>query len=265
MVIFSAFSMLAGAPDPAAPWRLSSVLPTIGGSVAPAASAGLEPGDLIVRIGDVRTPDSEQISELFLASIGTPVAVVVQRGDEELSFDITPTKVVEDGVTKGRIGVTIEPSHLVTPGVGEALGDGAAEVWALTGESVGNLGRAFGPEGIGRTFSLLFSNAPRPTAGSAESVVGIGRRFGTYGERGQWVEFLYLFGYVTLFIGLVNLVPLPPLDGGHVAVLAIEKVRGRRVDMRKLIPVSAVVLSFLVLFTLATVALDIFKPVSIGP
>jgi membrane-associated protease RseP (regulator of RpoE activity) len=76
---------------------------------------------------------------------------------------------------------------------------------------------------------------------------------------------VWLFAYVVLFIGLVNLLPLPPFDGGHLAVLVIEKLRGRRVDMRKLIPVSAVVLSFFVLFTAATLALDIFKPIPSGP
>ena len=52
----------------------------------------------------------------------------------------------------------------------------------------------------------------------------------------------YFFGFVTVFIGLINLLPLPPFDGGHLAVLSIEKVRGgRAIDMRKLIPVSATV------------------------
>jgi len=63
----------------------------------------------------------------------------------------------------------------------------------------------------------------------------------------------------------VNLVPLPPFDGGHLAVLAIEKVRGKQMDMRKLIPVSAVVIAFFVVFVLATILLDITKPISFSP
>ena len=95
-------------------------------------------------------------------------------------------------------------------------------------------------------------------------MVGLGGAVGTLGEQGAWADLLYTFAYVVLFIGIINLIPLPPLDGGHLAVLLIEKVIGHPVDMRKLIPVSVSVLAFLVLFTLANVTLDITKPVP-GP
>ena len=68
-----------------------------------------------------------------------------------------------------------------------------------------------------------------------------------------------------MFIGLVNLLPLPPFDGGHLAVLAIEKIRGKHVDMRKLIPVSAAVMAFFIVFVARDVLLDITKPISFTP
>ena len=55
--------------------------------------------------------------------------------------------------------------------------------------------------------------------------------------------------------------PLPPLDGGHLAVVAYEAVTGKRVDIRKLIPVAAAVISFFVLLFLAVLYLDIARPV----
>jgi membrane-associated protease RseP (regulator of RpoE activity) len=58
---------------------------------------------------------------------------------------------------------------------------------------------------------------------------------------------------------------LPPFDGGHLFVLIVEKVRGRKVDPRSLVPVSAAVLSFFVLFTMAAVVLDVWKPVPTPP
>ena len=91
--------------------------------------------------------------------------------------------------------------------------------------------------------------------------MGIGQQVGATGAAGDWGQILYLLAFVTVFIGLVNLIPLPPFDGGHLFVLLIEKVRGKAVDMRKLIPVSAVVMSFLVVFVLANVYLDIAKPI----
>ena len=74
-----------------------------------------------------------------------------------------------------------------------------------------------------------------------------------------------MFAYVTLFIGIINLVPLPPFDGGHLAILLLEKARGRKIDMRKVVPVSAAVLLFLGFFVISTMVLDIWKPVPIGP
>ena len=80
------------------------------------------------------------------------------------------------------------------------------------------------------------------------------------GERGDWALFLNFAAYVTIFIGVVNLIPLPPLDGGHLMLLAWEKVTGRQADYRKLVPVSAAVIVFLSVFAIATVFLDITEP-----
>ena len=64
-----------------------------------------------------------------------------------------------------------------------------------------------------------------------------------------------------VFIGILNLVPLPPLDGGHLAVLVYEKVRGRKPDPRKLVPLTTVVAGFIVLYAVAVSYLDIVKPI----
>jgi len=105
--------------------------------------------------------------------------------------------------------------------------------------------------------------APRDQNGGS-SVVGVSSQTGAYISEGAWGNVLYLFGLITVFIGLVNLVPLPPFDGGHLALLVIEKVRGKAMDYRRVIPVAAVVIGFLVIFVLATVILDIAKPLP-GP
>jgi membrane-associated protease RseP (regulator of RpoE activity) len=65
---------------------------------------------------------------------------------------------------------------------------------------------------------------------------------------------------VNVFVGFLNLLLLPPFDGGHLALLAIEKVRGRPVDMRRVVPVSAAVAAFFILFTIAVVYVDLTKP-----
>jgi membrane-associated protease RseP (regulator of RpoE activity) len=106
---------------------------------------------------------------------------------------------------------------------------------------------------------LLFTDAEREITDPA-SVVGIGQQVGAVGEDGQWPVIVAFLAYVTVFIGLVNLIPLPPFDGGHLLMLVIEKIRGKAVDMRRVIPVSVTVMAFLVTFVMATVIVDITKP-----
>jgi membrane-associated protease RseP (regulator of RpoE activity) len=111
---------------------------------------------------------------------------------------------------------------------------------------------------------LLSTDAPRDRTDPA-SIVGISREVGAIGEQGDWPYALSVFAYIVIFIGLVNLLPLPPFDGGHLAVLAIEKVRRRSVDLKKLVPVSAVVLALLGFLTISTLVLDIWKPLPTSP
>ncbi len=119
----------------------------------------------------------------------------------------------------------------------------------------------FGPEGIGRVFQLVFTDAPRAETDPA-SIVGVGRVAGSIASNpaGSFWDILFLFGLVNVFVGFLNLLPLPPFDGGHLAILVIEKIRGKPVDMRKVIPVSAAVAAFFILFTVAVIYVDIVKP-----
>jgi membrane-associated protease RseP (regulator of RpoE activity) len=82
-------------------------------------------------------------------------------------------------------------------------------------------------------------------------------------QRGEILNFIGLIVGFTIFVGLMNLLPLPPLDGGHLAVLGYEAVTGRTVDVRKLIPVAAAVISFFVVLFIAVLYLDLARPVRV--
>jgi len=168
------------------------------------------------------------------------------------------------GEVIGRIGVGVQPRTVVrdTQGVVGSV-TGAVDLVGdnLVGTARG-VARIFGPEGIGRLATLVFTDAPRRNEDPA-SVVGVGRVAGSLASEDQFGDLLFLFAIVNLFVGLLNLLPLPPFDGGHLAVLAIEKIRGRPVDMRKVIPVSAAVAAFFIVFTVAVVYVDLVKPPSV--
>jgi membrane-associated protease RseP (regulator of RpoE activity) len=121
------------------------------------------------------------------------------------------------------------------------------------------LGNLFSPSSIHRIFSQVAGSQPRSLTDPA-TVVGVTSQAGGLLGHGNIAGFLSLIASFNIFIGTLNLLPLPPLDGGHLAVLAYEKVRRRDVDMRKLIPVTVTVISIFGSLFLLLLYLDIVRP-----
>ena len=234
--------------------------PMIDGKASPASVAGLAPGDVIVRIGDIAKPTRDDIGTYQKAHVGQPIVYVVDRGGELVTLTMTPVPTKIGNQDSARIGIEMSG---VREGPLTALWHGAGTVWDTTRASVVGIARVFGPSGIAQQFSLLFRGADRPPDGPV-TLIGVGQQAGHAGSQGAWAWYFMMFATVVLFIGLVNLIPLPPLDGGHVAIALIEKARGRRIDMKKVVPVSATVLVVLGFMSISTMILDIWKPIQ-GP
>jgi membrane-associated protease RseP (regulator of RpoE activity) len=262
-LIFAAVLAIWG--HPTGPWRIDDVPQKLEtGSASPAFSAGLEPGDEILSIGGISTVEDGDLNGIITSHIGQPVDVVVDRGGQQLTFTVVPASDVVDGQDRGRLGVVVTAIGTERVSIPSAVVEGFGDVGTFAWHSVGQVAHVFGPQGIGRLFDVLFTGAPRARTDST-TVVGVSRQIGAAGQQGDWELAIYQFAAVVIFIGLVNLIPLPPFDGGHLAVLAIEKIRGRSIDIKKMVPVSAVVLAVLVFLTLSTLVLDIWKPVPISP
>jgi len=259
-ILFAIWLAFFGDPRTPTP-VVSSVVVSMNGQASPAEAAGLQPRDRIISVGDLQRPTPERLLAYTTAHVGEPVVFTIERAGQPIELTITPVWDTVGGQRIGRIGVTLGPEKY---GPVAAIVGGVKEVGRSIDESLHQITRLFGPQGVGRVFTLLFTDAKRSTS-DPTSVVGIGQAVGATGSAGDWGTILYFLAFVTVFIGLVNLVPLPPFDGGHLAVLAIEKIRGKQIDMRKLIPVSAAVMAFFVVFVLATIVLDITKPISFAP
>ena len=266
-LIFAVWLAVFGDPRtaPLTPIVIDAVEATMNGDESPAAAAGLMAGDHLVRLGEVDQPTSEQLGEIVTSQVrqrpGEPLSVVVEREGRRVTLSVVPELAEVEGETRGRMGVIVAPPDPVPQGLGEAVVGGVRYVGISIEETRHQVARVFGPSGVGRVFGLLFSDDQR-RPDDATSVVGISQQVGVIsGEAGAVEILLQLFGFVTVFVGLINLVPLPPFDGGHLATLLIEKVRGKAVDMRTLIPVSAAVMTFFVLFVGATIVLDVTKPI----
>ena len=236
----------------------------INGSSSPALEAGLRPGDEILRVADVQSPGSERLQQVLRAHVGRPVDLVILRDGSELTASVTPELAEVEGRELARVGVVVDLFESQPVGLIEGLALGAGAVGDATVSSLQTVGRVFGPEGVGSVFRALFTDTPRDAEGPT-SVVGIGQAVGEAGQEGEWFLILQFLGYVTVFIGLLNLLPLPPFDGGHLALIAIEKIRGRPVDFRRVVPVSIAVLTFFAVFVGATMVLDIAEPITRAP
>lgn len=244
--------------------QIGAVEPKLNGIESPASAAGFEAGDIVVSI-DGEPVDADNFTKILRADTqGEPLTFVVKRDAEQVTLVAAPTMAKAGGDEEvPRLGVLMSGGTILErdrPGPVSALGESAQITWSATRQVVASIARVFGPQGIGRLFNLLFGDAQRSVE-DPFSVVGGARIASQVAESGQFDAFVFLFVSFNLFVGLLNLLPLPPFDGGHLAVLAIEKITGREVDMKKVVPVSAVIASLLIVFTLSVVYLDLVKPV----
>jgi membrane-associated protease RseP (regulator of RpoE activity) len=234
---------------------------TLDGEVSPAWEAGLRPGDVVVRVGDYERPTKaglgRYVTEYVREHPGDTLVYVIERDGRLISLPMVPKLVTEDGITKARVGFTLGLERVSLP---EAAWWGIEYTGKTVAVAVTSLDDIFGPRGIGRMATLLFTDEPR-RPDDATSVVGVSQSVGSAGNRGDWGTILAYAGYVTIFIGIVNLIPLPPLDGGHLALLVWEKITGRQVDYRRVVPIAATVIVILSLFMVAALLLAVFKPV----
>jgi membrane-associated protease RseP (regulator of RpoE activity) len=144
-----------------------------------------------------------------------------------------------------------------------AIATGFKDIGQGMSLSVQALGKLFAPSSIHRLLQEAAGNLPR-SAGDPATVVGVTSQAGGLLGSGNLAGFLGLIASFNIFIGTLNLLPLPPLDGGHLAVLAWEKIRRREVDMRKLIPVTVTVISVFGSLFLLLLYLDIVRPLPSG-
>ena len=237
---------------------------------APAQKAGIKAGDQIVAIAGKPVHSWIQLGVVIRAQPkGKPVPVTVLRDGRTLHLSVTPA------VIPGRRG-----SYL---GIDDALifqRAGPVSAVAYAGSTFGQImvssaqGIAHLPAAVPDLFAKDRAKTP---AGNVSSVVGVADIAGqAVAAGGGWSvvvsDLLLIIISLNIFIGAVNLLPLLPLDGGHLAVIVFEQVRawfarlrGRPdpglADLQRLIPVSVGVFAVLIGLGVLLIAADIFNPV----
>jgi regulator of sigma E protease len=186
-------------------------LPAIADEIAigyPAERAGMKPGDTIVSIDGQPVVSWMQLVDRIHNSDGRSIHFVVRRDGKEIPFDITPVnKMAADGQLAWQVGV----------------GPKTDEAYERQGfvESVRDAGFATlsGVRQIGQVLGGLFSG--KVSVRDLQSVVGIARESERAARHGP-MQVLELTAIISLNLGLLNLLPIPILDGGHLLMLAIE-------------------------------------------
>jgi regulator of sigma E protease len=172
---------------------------------SPAASMGLRAGDRIVSI-DGRRVEPGDIAPLIQGSEGAPVTVVVARDGAEVTLPPTPARLDEGAF---RLGFLLAGESLP---VHEAAGESLGLTWRVTRD-------------IGVALGELVTGDGRDQISSPVGIVQ-----GSSDAAKQSTEsFLFVLGLISLSIALLNLLPLLPLDGGHIVFAIAEGIRGRAV------------------------------------
>ncbi len=243
---------------------------------SPAQKAGFRLGDQVEAVDGHHFETFAEMKAFIVARPDTRLSVEVDRHGRLLTLhprtvnlETVAIKGVGAGATRvarptGFIG--FEVSSVVHSSLGASVLHAAGDWWHISAETLGAFGRLLTLHGIQSYFHLLSSPSaaahPGPHSVRFESPVGIVVLLHRAAGAGlAWV--LYLLAAINLSLGIFNLVPLLPLDGGHVVIALYEGVRGflqRRpyhADVRKLLPVFYLAIALIAFLGISALFLDI--------
>jgi len=247
---------------------------TAGATTSPAKSAGLLSGDRILSINGKVVKDWNSDIQAIRDSANKPVTLKIDRSGQVLTLVVTPKQVTVAGKSYGMLGI-ISKIGLQRQGIITSLHD----TWSLGSNffstSIKSLVTL--PSKVPSLFRQTFLGAKRDANGLV-GVVGVAQATAatasdhalSFGDKLE--TFLLIIASLNIFVGIFNLLPLLPLDGGHMAIAIIDGIRrssARRrgrpapapIELEKLMPLTAVVFIFLVGLSLMLLAADIFNPV----
>ena len=181
---------------------------------APGYEAGLRPGDVVLAAGGERDILHKRLIELIKANEGKPLPLEIKRNGATQQVIVTPRKIGDTVM----IGAQLNAFELrtVEPGPFDAIKMSLAQNWTWSKLIVQTLGGLF-------TRSTSVKQLMGPVA--------IADLSGTAAEQG-WLQLFSLMAMISLNLGLLNLMPIPVLDGGHIAILAMEGVSRRDFSMK---------------------------------
>ena len=256
---------VVGVPNSDKPTLTVGSISRLESGPSPAEAAGFKVGDRIVSVDGVAATVWEELPRQIRAKPGQPMTFVVVRDGRELTLTATPAGVNPEGEEVGFVGIGSKV-EVETVGPVVAVGRSVEDLGRLTVGSIKALGAFFSPSSLSDYGDQLIGGGSKEDEEARPvSVVGVVRIADQAAESGLF-EFLAILVMINIFVAVFNMVPLLPLDGGHIAIATYERIRSRHgkryhADVQKLLPLTAAVVMFLVILGLTSVWLDIVNPV----
>jgi membrane-associated protease RseP (regulator of RpoE activity) len=244
------------------------------GSPAPARDAGLQPGDRVLAVAGTPVRNFDELVSAIHSRSG-PTEVQIDRHGQPRTVQIDVARVPLSALggnsdeMVGAIGISPPRPPAVTARYGpvEAVG----QTFSFTGTMFANTWQGL-KEFPQRIPALLDRIAGKERPDTPVSVVGASVLGGDAADYGAWWFFLFLLVALNLFLGVFNLLPLLPLDGGHIAVNVYESVRnsirratgranGPPVDYTRLLPLTYAIVVVFIGVSLLTLTADIVNPI----
>ncbi len=209
IVVFCYFIMTNGLP---------STEPVVGSIMpdSPAEAAGLKPGDHIYQINDVKVSRFNDIPFLISTNLGTPVTLHIERDSKNMQVTLTPKEFEDDDglgnkIKRPLIGIKSPEIKYEDAGLGVALKESVYRTYLICETTLKVIGQMV---------------TGQRSAADLKGPVGIAQLSGQAADK-DFYTVLWLIAMLSANLGLVNLLPIPMLDGGHLAYYAAEAARGK--------------------------------------
>jgi len=232
VVIFSLIFFLNGIP--VVTNSVSTVIEN-----GPAERAGIFSGDKIIAVNSTKMEDPNRIANIINESSGEKLQITLDREGDTIEVFVIPE--YDDSYKKSLIGITFE----------------------IFVEKI-NIFSAFyrGLIATGNIIKLIFSNTMEMITGKVPLEIagplGIAQMTGEAAKLG-FLNLLYFTAILSIFIGLFNLLPIPILDGGHIIILAIEKLRGKPLEAEKISFMYFIGISLMIIIFIIATYKDILR------
>lgn len=202
----------------------------------------LKAGDILLAANGVSVADMDAFSAAVQASAGQPLTITVNRGGEEMSVSMVST-LYHDAIPRG---IYFKAQKDLLPAIGQSV----QWSWSIVKVTV-------------RSIGMMFTGAIRPQD-TLSGPIGVVSMINDVVVTKQPLadkiyQLLWMFALISVSLGFMNLLPIPPLDGNHLVLIAVEAIRGRRLSLKTQNIIGVVGISLIILLAAAGLLFDIMR------